>query len=223
VGAPERLSLSTPKGPVSALVHAAAGEPRGGVILAPGAGATLDQPFLVKLAEELAAAGYLAARFNFPYRERGQARPDQPAVLLATWASAVAAIRERVGRLPLAVGGRSMGGRIASMMAAEGEAVDGLLLLAYPLNSPSGRGEPRTAHLPAIRVPALFVSGTRDQLAPIEDLRAAVRLVPDAELVELPGADHGFRALKGASPGTAETERNARAAVLEWLGRKLPA
>lgn len=206
---------------MSALIHAPEGEPLGAVILAPGAGATLAQPFLVSLCQDLAAAGYLALRFNFPYKEHNQARPDPSSILLATWRAAVDMVRERAGSRPLAVGGRSMGGRIASMMVAEGASVQGLLLFAYPLHSPSGRGEPRTGHLPDIRVPTLFVSGTRDQLAPIDELRGAVRLVPASELVELPGADHGFRTLKGATPGTAETERNARAAAVEWLGRNL--
>lgn len=219
---PELVSIPSPRGPVSAFVHTPGGAPRAGVILAPGAGATLAQPFLVKLAEDLADAGYLAARFNFPYKERGLARPDPGPVLAATWRAAIAAVRPLVGSRPLAVGGRSMGGRIASMVVAEGDPVEALLLLAYPLNSPSGRAEPRTGHLPAIRVPTLFVSGTRDPLAPIDDLRNASRLVPDAELVELPGADHSFKTPKGAETGTAETERNARAAILAWLERNLP-
>ena len=202
---------------MSARYHAPDAAPRGVVILAPGAGATMEQPFLRRLCADLAGAGFGGLRFNFPYKERGAARPDPPRVLEATWRAVAGMARREFEPSFLAIGGRSMGGRIASMVVAAGEPVSALLLLAYPLHSPSGKGADRTAHLPAIRVPALFLSGTRDTLAPIGELRAAVGLVPRATLVELPGADHGFATVKGASLSTAETDRLARAAVLDWL------
>jgi predicted alpha/beta-hydrolase family hydrolase len=211
----ETLSIETPAGPVTARLHPGGTNSRF-ALLAPGAGATLDQPFLVRLAEELAEAGFAALRFNFPYRERNASRPDRPPVLEATWSAAIDFARGGWAPGFLAVGGRSMGGRIASMVVAAGVPVSALLLLAYPLRAPSG-GQPRTAHLPSIPVPTIFVSGTRDPLAPIEDLRDAVKLVPAARLVELPGADHSFAAPKSANPGTAELQAIARRAVVEWL------
>ena len=185
--------------------------------LAPGAGTNLDHPFLRRFCEDLADAGYLATRFNFPYRERGANRPDPPAKLEATWRAVISWLRSSHAPSFLAIGGRSMGGRIASRVVAGGDAVSAVLLFAYPLHSPSGTGPPRTSHLPAIEQPVLFVSGSRDALAPLDELREAVRLVRNATLHVLEGADHGFSAPKGSSRSSAELDTEARHVALEWL------
>ncbi len=132
----ERLAVAVPgRGPVSAVRL----EPERGpgetlFIYAPGAGSGLQDPFGAFLCPELSERGIASVRFQFPYREAGRSAPDPPAVLEATWRAVVEAVRSRKARL--VIGGRSMGGRIASQVVAQGLAVDGLVLFAYPLHPP---------------------------------------------------------------------------------------
>lgn len=187
---------------VSAAVHAAqvgaAKSPArpAAVVLACGAGTSMEHPFLVTVAEGLAARGLTVMRFNFPYRERGSARPDPTPNLVATYRAAADALRaSRPGKLVLA--GKSMGGRMASMLAADGYTCDGLVFLGYPLH-PAGKPEQlRDAHLPKVRAPMLFAQGTRDALCDLSLLRPVLaRVGPLATLHEVRGADHGFAVRK---------------------------
>jgi predicted alpha/beta-hydrolase family hydrolase len=149
---------------------------------------------MLKLADVLSPYGGVV-RFNFPYRENGSARPDPMPVLKQTILDI--AERER-GSKKLLIGGRSMGGRAASMLAADGFACDGLLLFAYPLH-PAGRPEKlRDAHLPQIRVPVLCFNGTRDALCTRELMERAVAGLPNWRMHWLEGADHSFRVLKSS-------------------------
>ena len=144
---------------------------------------------MVQAAQALGAAGFEVVRFNFPYVERGSKRPD-PMPVLKDCIAAIAA-RERKGRR-LIIGGRSMGGRAASMLAAEGFDCDGLLLLAYPLH-PAGQPEKlRDAHLPQIRVPVLCFNGTRDELCR-RDLMERTLGKLSWQMHWLEGAGHSFR------------------------------
>ncbi len=194
------------------------------VILAPGAGSDRTHPLLTALADGLAAAGYVAVRFDFPYRAAGRRRPDPPAVLERCWTSVLAAIaHDRTIAPPwVAIGGRSMGGRIASQVAARAElppVVRALVLLGYPLH-PAGRpAARRAAHLPAIRVPTLFVQGTRDALGPPERLEPVVARMAAGTLAVIAEADHGFHVPRRSGRTEAAVEGEIVAAVRRFLGR----
>lgn len=156
---------------------------------------------MLRLERALAPLGEVV-RFNFPYRDAGSKRPDPMPVLKQTIASAVERVRGERGPKRLFIGGRSMGGRAASMLAADGFACDGLLLFAYPLH-PAGQPEKlRDAHLAKIAVPVLCFNGTRDALCTRELMDAAVGKLPRWRMCWLEGADHSFRVLK--SSGTTE-------------------
>lgn len=218
---PERLSVPTPRGAVPALLDRSPESSaalldrspqsgaalldrsvRGGaalLVLAPGAGASAEHPSLAGLARELALRGLDVLRFDFPYRAAGRSRPDPMPVLLETWRAALAFAREELRPARLLAGGRSMGGRAASLLLAEEAVADGLALFAYPLH-PAGRPESlRDAHLPRIAVPVLCLCGTRDALCRRDLMEGVAALLPGSfELVWLEGADHGFHVLKSS-------------------------
>jgi uncharacterized protein len=159
-------------------------------VCAHGAGGHKDDRGILALAQALEGVGFEVVRFNFPYREKGSKLPDPMPVLK----EAIAATANRVrAERKLIIGGRSMGGRAASMLAAEGFDCDGLLLLAYPLH-PAGKPEKlRDAHLPQIRVPVLCFNGTRDALCR-RDLMEKVLAKLSWRMHWLEGATHSFRA-----------------------------
>jgi len=175
-----------------------AGGPVGarGLVLAPGASAGRDQPALVAIDDELAPAGVRVVRIDFPYKLAGRRAPDRPPVLIAAVVAAaedlaheLAAPQDRV-----ALGGRSMGGRMCSMAVAEGLRAAALVLVSYPLHPPGKPDRLRTEHFGALGVPCLFVSGTRDAFATPEELEAATAAIPGrVDHRWIPGADHGLR------------------------------
>jgi predicted alpha/beta-hydrolase family hydrolase len=191
------VSLVVPGAPdVSAVLHAPA-EPSGvAFALAPGAGTTMESPFLVTIADRLAARGHTVMRFNFGYQERGSKRPDPKKALVATYRAAADTLRAR-GCERLVIGGKSMGGRMATLLAAEGYACDGLVLLGYPLHPAGKPHELRDEHLPRVPAPMLFVQGTRDALCDLALLRPVLaRVGPRATLLEIEGGDHSFEVRK---------------------------
>ena len=161
-------------------------------------------------AEVLQAAGLDVRRFNFRYREQGRRVPDPMPVLQATFEAVVA--RERQQGSTLFIGGRSMGGRVATMLAADGLPCDGLILLAYPLH-PAGKPEKRRdAHLPRIRVPVLCFNGTRDALCTRELMEKALEPVTAPwQQRWIEGADHSL--------STAKALREIGEATRRWLER----
>ncbi len=184
---------------------------------APGAGANVHDRFGAYACRHLAEQGISAVRFQFPYSEAGKRRPDRTAVLEATWRSVIELVRQPGQRL--VVGGRSMGGRIASHVVAQGEAVDALALFAYPLRPPFNPDTVRDQHLPDIGVPTLFCSGTRDSFATVDELRVAAAKVAGSEVHLLDGADHGFTTLKSDPRTRSDVWEEAVVALVEWLGR----
>jgi predicted alpha/beta-hydrolase family hydrolase len=179
-----------------------------GILLAHGAGAGRRHPVMERLARLLAAAGHPTLTFDYPYVAEGRRPPDRPATLLACHRAAAARLSRRVGTIVLA--GKSMGGRMASHLAAEQPAPAALVCFGYPL-LPPGKAEPRpTGHLHEIEVPMLFVSGSRDRLAPLPLLERVVGSLPGATLAVVEGADHGF-----GRTTTMADEAAARAAA--WL------
>jgi hypothetical protein len=180
-----------------------------------------------RLAGALAGAGFSILRFNFPYSEAKRRAPDRAPVLVRTWLDVYAWARaDGPGRdLPVLAGGRSMGGRMASMAAAEhpdGFDPTGLVFFAYPLHPPGRPDRLRTAHLGRIRIPMLFLSGTRDTLAGVELMEAETgRLGAGATLHRLEGADHGFHVLKRSGRTDEDILGEAVDAVRSWAGRLL--
>ena len=201
---------------VSALLNQAPSA-RWTFIYAPGAGSNINDAFGTTLARDLPERGISVARFQFPYMEAGRRGPDRPPVLEATWHAAIDALRPGDGSR-LVVGGRSMGGRIASMAVASGAAVDAVALFAYPLHPPGKPERLRVEHLTDVRVPILFCSGTRDAFASPEELRAAAAQVERSHVHLLDGADHGFAVAKSSGRTKDDVAREAIAAMLQWLG-----
>ena len=186
-------------GAVSAVVALPSGFRRPGrtpaVILAHGAGNDMTSPFMSTIHSGLAREGYIAVKFNFPYTEARRRAPDPRPVLERCYRAVVDAIVADRALAPpwIAIGGKSLGGRIASYVAAGGAAVRGLLFLGYPLH-PAGRPDAlRADHLPAVPVPMLFVEGTRDTLCDLDRLRPVLARLPRATLHTIEGADHSFR------------------------------
>jgi hypothetical protein len=182
------LSIETPKGPVTGALDG----PEGGVVLAVahGAGGDMHGPFLASFAEGIAGAGFGCLRFNFPYKEQGRRAPDHEKHLRAAWSAVFEAARGLGG--PVWVGGKSLGGRIASMQVADGMPAAGLVFLGYPLHPPGKPERLRDEHLDAIGVPMLFLQGTRDPFA-TRDLLEVVIARTGATLHAVEGGDHSFR------------------------------
>lgn len=181
------------------LIDAPEGRARGpSIVLAHGAGAGMDSPFMRQIAEALAAAGFRAVRFEFPYMQESRAtrrrsRPDPGRVLEETWIRVI----EQAGPADqLVIGGKSMGGRIASMVA-DRAGVKGLVCLGYPFH-PAGRPDSlRVAHLENLQTRTLILQGTRDTLGSRADISGYV-LSPAIRLVFLEDGDHSFKPRKSS-------------------------
>jgi len=153
---------------------------------------------MVRMAEGLAGRGLAAATFDFPYMTARRSVPDKPAVLEQAWRDALAEARETFGALPLFIGGKSMGGRIASHIAADGTAGDvrGLVFFGYPLHPPGKPQQRRDAHLPRIPQPMLFVQGSVDTFGTGDEIRTLLPTLRQATMHEVTGGDHGFKVPK---------------------------
>ena len=187
-------------------------------VCAHGAGGQMNDRGMRALAEQLRGRGMHVVRFNFLYREQGSGRPD-PMPLLKQCIRAVAArTREEIRPVRLIIGGRSMGGRAASMLAAEGFDCDGLLLLAYPLH-PAGKPEQlRDVHLAQIEMPTLCLNGTRDTLCRRDLMENIVSRLSEAWTMHwLEGADHSFHVLKSSGRTDAEVLDEIGEASGAWL------
>jgi predicted alpha/beta-hydrolase family hydrolase len=180
---------------IAGVAHAPAGEATGIVLLTHGAGGSRQSPMLIKLCDEWAGRGWLAVRYDLPYRRRrpkgppsGSATADQAGVVEAV------ALAHSLTDGPVFAGGHSYGGRMTSMAladSADGLGVDVLTLFSYPLHPPGKPERARTEHLPRITVPTVFTHGTSDPFGTIDELRAAAALIPArAEVVEVAGARH---------------------------------
>lgn len=173
------------------------------LVLAHGAGAGMTHRNMQALADAFGRKGVATLRFDFPFIEAGRHRVDSKAVATASIAEACAEASRRAA-LPLWLGGHSFGGRMAShAVIDEGLEPRGLIFCSFPLHAPGKRGTERAAHLAAIRLPMLFLSGTRDTLAESALLEPLVSGLASAELHWLDSADHGYRVLK-RSRGTGE-------------------
>ncbi len=190
----------------------------GVVAIAHGAGAGYGHPFLVGFARGLRAQGLATLRFNFPYVEAGRRMPGPAAHAVATWGAVAAHLAERAPDLPVWAAGKSYGGRMASMAAAEGT-IDprGLVYLGYPLHPPGDPSKARTAHLPDIVQPQLFVEGTNDPfIDPHDQLEAAVASCSRAEIAWIDGGGHSFE-VKGRKRPADEIGEDLAPLVAQWL------
>jgi len=168
-----------------------------GLVLAPGASAGRDQTALVAIDDALAVDAVVVERIDFPYRLAGRRAPDRPPVLVACVVDAATRLADALGCSldRIALGGRSMGGRMCSMAVAEGLAAGALVLVSYPLHPPGKPERLRRDHFPSIAVPCLFVSGTRDAFAAPAELEAATETIAGPVThVWIDGGDHGLRA-----------------------------
>ena len=156
---------------------------------------------MVRTAEGLAVRGIATATFDFPYITAGRRVPDRAPVLEEAWREVIGRAQQELSGLPLFIGGKSMGGRISSHVAAQGiEGVSGLIFLGYPLHPPGKPEQRRDAHLPAVREPMLFVQGTRDAFGTGDEIRALLPRLQRATLHEVPGGDHSFKVSGRGAP-----------------------
>jgi len=178
---------------IAGIAHEPAGKPKGAVVLTHGAGGSRESPLLQKICDQWAARGWLAVRYNLPYRRRrpkgppsGSAASDQAGIVEAI------EFAHTLTKGPVVAGGHSYGGRMTSMVIADATAkVDALTLFSYPLHPPGKPERARTEHLPHIAVPTVFTHGTADPFGSIDEVGAAVALIPAAtEIVEITGARH---------------------------------
>ena len=230
------FTVTLPSGDtLSALAYPAAREvpPTGTtMILAHGAGAPQTHPFMTAFARLLSARGIDVVTFNFLYMERGRRVPDPKARLEACYRAVIAAARARArdGERRMVIGGKSMGGRIATQVAAaqdvEGSevdvdgadaGVDALVLLGYPLHPPGRPDKPRTAHLPSVAAPMLFVQGERDAFGTPDELRPVLATCTDADLVTVEGADHSFKMRGKDAPRAEEVYEKVTGKIVGWM------
>jgi uncharacterized protein len=190
--------------------------------LAHGAGAGMSHPFLEKLARELGEAGVATFRYQFPYMEQRRRAPDSPSVAAATVAAAVRAAAMAAPGLPLLAGGKSFGGRMSSQAASQGplEGVRGLVFFGFPLHPPNKPSTKRAEHLEKVKIPMLFLQGTRDTLADLNLLRPICSsLGSRAQLHVIETADHSFHVLKSSGRSDAEVLHDLAQTTASWTER----
>src|SRR5262245_2870991 len=189
-------------------------------VLAHGAGAGMTHPSMASVATGLSELGISSLRYQFPYMQRGSKRPDPPPLCHATVRAAVALARECMPAMPLVAGGRSFGGRMTSQAQATEPlaGVAGLVFLAFPLHPAGEPSDTRAQHLERIRIPMLFVQGTRDELANLELLHRVIdRLGSHATLKLLADADHSFHVLARSGRKDADVKHEAFTAIADWV------
>jgi hypothetical protein len=194
------------------------GAERAVYVCAHGAGGNMSDRGMLASANALRGRGIGVVRYNFVYSEKKSGRPDRMPKLMETVVAVVDRVRTELGPRKLIIGGRSMGGRAASMLAADGFDADGLLLLAYPLHPGGEPAKLRDEHLPRIRMPVLFFSGTRDALCtPALMERAVATMTAPLEMHWVEGADHSFHVLKSSGRTDAQVLEEIAEASATWV------
>lgn len=205
----------------TAVFEAATSGERGIVfVCAHGAGGNMNDRGILQTANTLRSRGLGVVRFNFLYKEKKSGRPDPMPRLKECVTGVVSRVREEIEPKTLIIGGRSMGGRAASMLAADGFGCDGLLLLAYPLHPPGKPDQLRDAHLSAIKVPVICFSGTRDPFCTPELMEEVLkRVTTQWEMHWIEGADHSFHVLKSSGRTDAQVLDEIGGASEAWVDR----
>jgi uncharacterized protein len=194
--------------------------PQACYVLAHGAGAGMNHPFLASMSTELAARDIATLRYQFPYVERGSKRPDPPPLCHATVRAAAHTASELGPGLPLFAGGKSFGGRMTSQAQADSPlaGVRGLAFLGFPLHPAGQPSDTRATHLRQVSIPMLFLQGTRDALADLSLLRPVIeQLGPTASLQLMQGADHSYHVLRSAGVTDAEVRTMLALKLCEWM------
>ncbi|MCK1714192.1 MULTISPECIES: alpha/beta family hydrolase [unclassified Bradyrhizobium] len=189
-------------------------------VLAHGAGADMRHAFMEKIAAGLANRGIATFRFNFPYMEKKQGRPDQPAVAHATIGAAVAEAAQLCPGVTLVAGGKSFGGRMTSQAQANAPlpGVKGLAFLGFPLHADGKPSTERAEHLARVTIPMLFLQGTRDKLADLGTLKPVLaELGPRAKLHEIAGGDHSFAVLRKSGRSNEEALEEVLNVLRAWI------
>ncbi len=194
------------------------------LLLAHGAGAGMRHSFLESTATQLAEVGVATFRYQFPYMEQRRKAPDKPDKLTATVKAAVSAAMKASTGLPLLAGGKSMGGRMISQAAALGllPEIRGIVFFGFPLHPPKQPGIKRAEHLAKVKVPMLFLQGTRDPLADLALIRSVcAKLGPRATLQIIETADHSFHVLKSSGKSDSEVLRELAQSASAWAEKIL--
>jgi predicted alpha/beta-hydrolase family hydrolase len=218
----EPIAVTVGDRTVSGLVLAPAGM-RALYVLAHGAGAGMRHPFMEAIAQRLAARDIGTLRYQFPYMEKGSGRVDSEPVALATVRAAVAAAREAAAGAPIVAGGKSYGGRMTSRAAAAAplDGVAGLVFLGFPLHPAGKPGSERATHLTDVKLPMLFLQGTRDTLADLGLLRPVIdRLGPRTTLRVFDDADHSFHVRRSSGRSDADVLDELANAIGAWIGER---
>lgn len=191
------------------------------LILGHGAGAGHDSPFMIAYGTELAALGFSTVTFNFLYIEQRRRVPDRRPALEACYQAVIDRVRAEVpaAQRALFIGGKSMGGRIATYVATSPEAgLAGVVLLGYPLHPPGRPDERRDAHLPEVAAPMLFVQGSRDAFGTPAELEAVMPLLGGlASLHVVSGGDHSFKVAKAGQQGQALVHAGVQRVITDWI------
>lgn len=212
----EKTAFTWEDGTVSGLWHHP-GQGSTYLVLGHGAGGNMHTPGLAAFADALTGQGIGVVRFNFPYAEAKRKAPDPRPRLEACYRAVATEVARRSGRVFL--GGRSMGGRIASHIVASGFPAAGLVCLSYPLHPPGKPAQLRTAHLPQITVPMLFIQGSRDAFARSDLLTETLMTLPAATLHVVDGADHSL-AVRGRP--LADIVRELVDVTTDWIASAVP-
>lgn len=195
------------------------------LVLAHGAGAGMRHPFLEGMADALGRRGIATLRFQFPYAEAGRRRPDARGLLLATVRGALGLAAKEARGLPVLAGGKSMGGRMTSLLAAEEglEGVRGLVFLGFPLHAAGRPSAERAGHLAKVPLPMIFLQGTRDRLADLEHLIPVCEELGERAVLHLvPEADHGFHVPKRTGRTDDEVREELADVVADFTKRVAP-
>jgi predicted alpha/beta-hydrolase family hydrolase len=218
-GAEERLAVTTPKGdvPAAAIVPPRA---RALLVVAHGAGAGMDHPFIAGFCRAAADEHVATLRFDFPYMAAGRRSPDPAPVAIASVGAAFEAAAARAGKAPILVGGKSYGGRMASMAVAEGLPARGLVFLGYPLHPPGKADRVRDEHLYGIDVPMLFLQGTRDPFADPDVLAPVLaKLGATATHHRIEGGGHSLERSRKDDPR--EVGASLAPIVAAWIAERI--
>jgi predicted alpha/beta-hydrolase family hydrolase len=219
----DELTIDSGAGAVTALAYPAVAPQIGAtLILGHGAGAGQRSPFMTAFAQALAALGADILTFDFPYMQQHRKVPDRQPVLETCYAKAIARAREAIpsAREHLFIGGKSMGGRIATHAAAADLAppIDGLVLLGYPLHPPGRPNQLRDAHLGAVRRPMLIVQGERDTFGTPAELKPVLaRLRPTPTLHVIEGGDHSLKISRADKRGQVAVYESVQGRIIDWM------
>ena len=212
------LFLNDKLGKINLVVDNAT-DPKAALIIAHGAGAGMDHPFMKELAYEISIRGVTTIRFNFPYMEQGRKSPGSPKSNIETWKLVTEYLQNEMKGLPIFVSGKSYGGRMASHLLADNE-VDGILGIIYfgfPLHAPGKDSKERAAHLVNIKIPQLFLQGSKDKLANPDMMKEVTDVLEKQELHVIQEADHSFNVPKKSGKTNVEIVNFLAIKSTEWI------